>query len=373
MINCGATIDITQLFPPTVTTYVMDSNRPFNLENLLPHHRNIRVFDEAGDTERLEQLIAIHEEMKYDPESDSSGSDTGEEEDDEFGRLQSDRPRQRRRLNSPPGVSRVEQRMQRQQRMRELVKYHDVPPYQGCSSAAIAYMLATDLAQTNNSLLWWAIVGVTAQYVFELIDTDKYLDHVSTFSDEVARLNVSEDDGVNEGSIRTEDEYKFMLFRHWNLYESMLHSSYINEMLALSTEAGLVRMHNMLATEGISLKQAKQQYTHMELNTKKELKKKVESMCQLQGIEGVLYPSFSQSFGYHGRLSASDTVHSLNTLLETRPAVALELGEDVRWDGEDIDEMDSTFYTAYDAMGRFDHLQCGIRLCIKKMEAKEAQ
>ncbi|KAG0174425.1 hypothetical protein DFQ28_007696 [Apophysomyces sp. BC1034] len=347
MINCGATIDITQLFPPTVTTYIIDNSRPFNLENLLPQHTNVCVFDDAADTERLDLLIDAHGSMEYDSDSDSSASDTNDE--DEFGRVQSDRPRQRRRLNSPTAV---EQRMQKQEKMRELVKYHDVPAYQGYSSAAIAYLLATDLAQTNNNLLWWAIVGVTAQYVFEHIDTDKYLEHVSMLSDEVARLNVGDDDAMAEGSIRTEDEYKFMLFRHWNLYDSMIHSPYISEILALGTEAGVVRMHNMLATEGISLKQARQQYAHMELSTKKELKKKVESMCQLQGVDGILYPSFSQSFGYHGRLSASDTVYSLDTLLETRSSVALELGEDVRWDDEDGDDMGSTFYTAYDAMGR---------------------
>lgn len=98
-----------------------------------------------------------------------------------------------------------------------------------------------------------AITGVTAQYIFERNDTTKYMDYVKRFSDDVTLFNVSAQGGgikVAEDSIQCEDEYRFMLFRHWSLYDSMFHSGYVASKLGVWREYGQKRLNNMFAKMG---------------------------------------------------------------------------------------------------------------------------
>jgi cell division control protein 45 len=78
------------------------------------------------------------------------------------------------------------------------------------------------------------------------------MDYVKRFSDDVALFNVSAQGGpkVAEDSIQCEDEYRFMLFRHWSLYDSMFHSGYVASKLGVWREYGQKRLNNMFAKMG---------------------------------------------------------------------------------------------------------------------------
>jgi cell division control protein 45 len=57
--------------------------------------------------------------------------------------------------------------------------------------------------------------------------------------------------GADDKSIRfTDQELKFMLFRHWSLYESMFHSSYVASKLGIWREKGKKKLHNLLTKMG---------------------------------------------------------------------------------------------------------------------------
>lgn len=124
------------------------------------------------------------------------------------------------------------------------------------SSAGQMYQLATQLSRGTQDLLWLAIIGVTAQYILERNDTAKYMDYVGRFSDEVAILNQRENPDEPtptkkaEDTIQREEEYRFMLFRHWSLYDSMFHSGYVANKLGVWREFGQKRLNNMFAKMG---------------------------------------------------------------------------------------------------------------------------
>lgn len=122
------------------------------------------------------------------------------------------------------------------------------------SVSAIIYQLAQQLGKTNNELLWLAIVGVTSLYIFEKMDTYKYGELLEIFKDDRARFNIDidEDGAVNPRNviIKPEDEYRFMLFRHWSLYDSMYHSGYVASKLGVWKDAGKKRLNNMFAKMG---------------------------------------------------------------------------------------------------------------------------
>jgi cell division control protein 45 len=120
--------------------------------------------------------------------------------------------------------------------------------------AQALYLLATELERADNDLLWFAILAITHQYVSSRIDRDRYEAFHGLFTDEVARLN-AEPTGVklpnpDDRSIARTEELRFMMFRHWNLYDAMLHSGYVAGRMGIWREKGRKRLQGLLAKMG---------------------------------------------------------------------------------------------------------------------------
>ena len=80
----------------------------------------------------------------------------------------------------------------------------------------------------NNDLVWLSIVGVTDQYLHNHINNAAYVVCYNEVVNKVNMLNIQgiEGDG-SVGSIQQSYEPRFLLYRFWSLYESMIHSEYI--------------------------------------------------------------------------------------------------------------------------------------------------
>jgi cell division control protein 45 len=122
------------------------------------------------------------------------------------------------------------------------------------------YLLATLLERADNDLLWLAILSITHQYIASKIDRDQYNAYQLLFQDEVARLNhvvlPNGNGGIGSGrdpddrSIVRSEELRFMLFRHWNLYDAMLHSGYVAGRMGIWKEKGRKKLQGLLAKMG---------------------------------------------------------------------------------------------------------------------------
>ena len=116
------------------------------------------------------------------------------------------------------------------------------------------YLLSTVLERADNDLLWLAILSITFQYTASKIDRDRYEAYHELMADEVVRLNAIPD-GVrvpnpDDRSISRSDELRFTMFRHWNLYDSMLHSGYVAGRLGIWKDKGRKRLQGLLAKMG---------------------------------------------------------------------------------------------------------------------------
>jgi cell division control protein 45 len=150
-------------------------------------------------------------------------------------------------------MSRLQVRTQRRKQNRLLAEYYSGGMYYANAVSGMVYQLGNQLSKTNNELLWAAIVGVTAQYIFERIDTQKYLSNLQVFKDDRERLDTQpllQSGKTANISIKAEVEYRFMMFRHWSLYDSMYHSGYVSSKLGVWKEAGKKRLNNMFAKMG---------------------------------------------------------------------------------------------------------------------------
>nr|CAF06070.1 related to sna41 protein [Neurospora crassa] len=256
--------------------------------------------------------------------------------------------------------------------------------------SSMMYSLASELGREDNDLLWLAIVGVTSMELIRQL-----------LRDEVRRLNppeigngrvLPETTGIipttarspEDTSIRLSPEPKFLLIRHWSLYDSMLHSPYLFSRLKTWSEAGMKRLHKLLAKMGVSLVQCKQSYAHMDMMLKRELRTKLLKYASLYNLDE-LVPTidtdgkdrggakdgwgFVRSWGWRATLSAQDVGVVVGALLEvgknTTSADDLPAGPsqdllDVDNNQSQSEEWIPRFWEAYDALEDIEALKAGL-------------
>ncbi|XXG99129.1 hypothetical protein Hte_005464 [Hypoxylon texense] len=287
--------------------------------------------------------------------------------------------------------------------------------------SAMVYSLASELGREDNDLLWLTIVGVTSMELYGrssagLAVTVRGSDAKPTngwmgvrgarirqlLRDEVRRLNPpaigrlpsAEGAGVipttardpEDTSIRLSPEPKFLLIRHWSLYDSMLHSPYLFSRLHTWNDSGLKRLHKLLAKMGVSLVQCKQNYTHMDMLLKKELRTKLLKYASLYNLDDMVPAvdtdgrdrggakdgwGFVRSWGWRATLSAQDVgviigamleVGKNSTVLNDEGRIRASQTQDAEDDGgaAESQEWVGRFWEAYDALEDIDALKAGL-------------
>ncbi|UZP45815.1 hypothetical protein NXS19_013627 [Fusarium pseudograminearum] len=376
------------------------------------------------------------EEPTHAGQKRKSWSDGEDDSDD-------DRPRQRRRSNSSSSIPESPRRPQQrgllslQQldvglssdpvepppelnhlQVHQLAHYGD--DYCECESETRPSFIST--TKEDNDLLWLTIVGVTSMEIYgrssagvaaPVRQSDRsrptgWLGIRGTrirqlLRDEVRRLNppeitngrvAIENTGVipttarnpEDTGIRLSPEPRFLLIRHWSLYDSMLHSPYLFSRLKTWSETGIKRLHKLLAKMGVSLAQCKQSYTHMDMMLKRELRAKLLKYGSLYNLDEMV-PSvdtdgkdragakdgwgFVRSWGWRATLSAQDVGVVIGALLEVgKHAQHDDSAIAARQDGREIEEevelaaqgqeWIDRFWEAYDALENIDALKAGL-------------
>ncbi|KAG2149379.1 CDC45 family [Suillus clintonianus] len=376
LLNMGAILDLSSEnwfgeFSMKLTVHIIDSNRPQNLANMFSGGENgerFIVWDD-GEAENMGEERKAWEALTYEPEPDSDEDSELDDEDDvrsnegddphddeEFsergpsGKRRSlgdgDRNQEKRRKLDDQST-----RLSREQRdtYHELIaKYYGSGSWHGQSASATMYILATVLERVDCDLLWHAILGLTFQYTTARISRDTYDKYHSIYYDEVFRLNPLPPDvaanttdaitamSPDDLSVRAAEELRFMLFRHWTLYDAMYHSSYVAGKLGIWKERGRKRLTGLLAKMGFSIPQTQQPYAHMDLDLKHQLRAKLDAIAPEYGLVELTYPSFARCFGYRASpLGAADAVEAVSALLDVAGGIRMEVEvEGARHGGE---------------------------------------
>jgi len=305
-----------------------------------------------------------------------------------------------------------------------LDKYYELGTSYSDPVSSLVYNLASELGREDNDLLWNAIVGVSSLELYGRTGSGVGLNPLSAeggsagwngnrgenirsvLRDEVRRLNpvtdatsVSREATMGEvwgvipttarsatdKSIRLSPEPRFLLLRHWSLYESMLHSPYLSAKLHIWSDAGQKRLAKLLAKMGVSLTECKQRFTHMDMELKRGLRERLIKFAPQYGLDGLVPPKsstgdpkdgwgFVRCWGWKACLSAIDAGVILGAILEVGDARNLnqssfdssnfvgnsENNEIATTTQEQQDlaqeHITSRFWTAYDALGNIDML-----------------
>ncbi|GKT45528.1 cell division control protein 45 [Colletotrichum spaethianum] len=415
-----------------VEVWVMDSHRPWNLGNVFggfplepavedgaslqsrcpagvvagridraykPGKGGIVVFDDGDIEDDLTTEREAYLALLDMPEVDDDGEDLGDDHNDDA----------------------EDEDLEKENVLR---KYYKIGASFSEPISSMMYSLASELGREDNDLLWLTIVGVTSMELYgrssagiavPVRNSDRGQGNGwmgvrgarirQLLRDEVRRLNppevtngrtpTAESSGIipttarspEDTSIRLSPEPKFLLIRHWSLYDSMLHSPYLFARLKTWSETGLKRLHKLLAKMGVSLVQCKQSYTHMDMMLKRELRTKLLKYASLYNLDDMV-PSvdtdgrdragakdgwgFVRSWGWRATLSAQDVGVVIGALLEVGKhhdvAELTQAPKDSQFEEVDDDEIVAMqgeewvgrFWEAYDALEDIDALKAGL-------------
>ncbi|KAF3917645.1 hypothetical protein AA313_de0207178 [Arthrobotrys entomopaga] len=292
----------------------------------------------------------------------------------------------------------------RRKHNKTLTEYYATGSTYGEPISSLIYSLASELGREDNDLLWLAIIGWEGQQMYgrhmHSFSGDQTLNSLSARSigvwgvlrDEVRRLNPPSLTGANSNitsnsslftrattaedySLRLSPEFRFLMIRHWSLYDSMLHSPYLASKLHLWSEHGKKRLHKLLATMGMSLQQCQQKYVYMDTDLKRELREKLDTYKSRYGLEEIVREGVVRCWGWNGCLSAGDVAVVVGCLLEVG-----KTGRGKKWgftgststkkaigreeDEAEVQESIANFQAAYDAIEDIDSLQASLPLAM---------
>ncbi|XP_034548671.1 cell division control protein 45 homolog [Notolabrus celidotus] len=354
LINCGANVDLLEMLQPDDDSifFVCDTHRPVDVVN---------VYNDA----QIKLLIKQDDDLSvpsYDDifrDEDEEGGDSGNESDEG-----SEPSGKRRRFDEGAVERRIERARAKREweaRRREILFDYEQYEYHGTSASMMFFELAWVLTKDTKDMLWWAVIGLTDQWVHEKITHMKYITDIATMQRHVSRHNHRNEDEENSLSIdcmRISFEYdlRLTLYQHWSLYESICNSCYTSCNFKLWTLNGQKKLQEFLADMGLPLKQVRQKFHSMDMSIKENLRDVIEESSIKYGMKDIRIQTFGVHFGFKNRFLASDMVHATTALLEST----------------EKDESDGdNFIRALDSLSRsnLERLHAGIDLSKKKLMA----
>ncbi|KAM9810556.1 cell division control protein 45 homolog [Neosynchiropus ocellatus] len=355
LLNCGANVDLLEMLQPDDDTifFICDTHRPVDVVNVY------------NDTQ-IKLLIKQDDDLGVPSYDDIFRDDEGEEDEDSGNESDegSEPSGKRRRYDEGALERRIERQRQKREweaRRREILFDYEQYEYHGTSAAMMLFELAWVLTKDTKDMLWWAVIGLTDQWVHDKITNMKYVTDIATMQRHVSRHNHRNEDEENSLSIdcmRITFEYdlRLTLYQHWSLYESICNSCYTSCNFKLWTLNGQKKLQEFLADMGLPLKQVRQKFHSMDMSIKENLREVIEESSNKYGMKDIRVQTFGVHFGYKNRFLASDMVHATAALLEST----------------ERDESDGdNFIKALDSLSRsnLERLHLGIDLAKRKLMA----
>ncbi|UZJ54734.1 hypothetical protein CBS101457_004054 [Exobasidium rhododendri] len=348
MLNLGSILSLPDFFtsaadpmpgahilPDHCHVHLIDSHRPYNLDNLFATSRindRLHVWDDGEVQERLGREEKAYSALEFlDDDSSEEESDGEQDGHSTEGEGEEDGPRKRvKRFNEEVSKKRLPPNVINGHR-KVLTRYYNRGATYGMSISGVMLMLAEKLGRAGNENLWLAILGLTSQYTSSQIPHGLYNDLSRGLASDVKALNpevtLKASHAPDDGRIRVvEKELRFSLYRHWSLEASMYHSSYVAGKMGIWKERGVSRLRSFMAKMGLSLVQCRQTFEHMDLDLRQSLVDRIEAIAPEYELMECIYRSFIRTFGFRcSAMSAADIVDGLEALLCAAHGVRIEV------------------------------------------------
>ncbi|KAI5133341.1 cell division control protein 45 homolog isoform X1 [Manis pentadactyla] len=353
LINCGANIDLLDILQPDEDAifFVCDTHRPVNIVNVY-NDTQIKLLIKQDDDLEVPAYDDIFRDEEEEEEHPGNESDHGSEPSEKRTRLEEEIAEQ---------TMKRRERREWEARRRDILFDYEQYEYHGTSSAMVMFDLAWMMSKDLNDMLWWAVVGLTDQWVQDKITQMKYVTDVGVLQRHVSRHNHRNEDEENALSVdctRISFEYdlRLALYQHWSLHDSLCNTCYTAARFKLWSVQGQKRLQEFLADVGLPLKQVKQKFQSMDISLKENLQEMIEESANKFGMKDMRVQTFSIHFGFKHKFLASDVVFATMSLMESPEK-----------DGSGTDN----FIQALDSLSRsnLDKLYRGLELAKQRLRA----
>ncbi|KAK7271861.1 hypothetical protein RJT34_28105 [Clitoria ternatea] len=331
LINWGNHRDLrkTLNLGPKARLFVVDSHRPIHLHNLSHQNDTVVVLFTKDDehqadlTYDFDLTTLANATTASDSESDSD-SDSDSDNDDDGDDGDRNRSRKRRKTNSDNAE---EDPVRLYRKLKKI--YYRLGTFHGKPSGCLMYELAHFLRKNTNDLLWLACISLTDQFLHERLSGERYEggvmeleQHINSSGNLDVATSYTLKDGTkirapNSSQIVFEDQPRLMLLQEWNLYDSMVCSSYIATKLKTWSENGIKKLKLLLARMGFALADCQQKFQYMNVEVKRKMKQEFERFLPEYGLTDFYYRSFLRCYRYSSKISAADVVYGVTALLES--------------------------------------------------------
>ncbi|XP_040107198.1 cell division control protein 45 homolog [Oryx dammah] len=354
LINCGANVDLLDILQPDeeAVFFVCDTHRPVNVVNVY-NDTQIKLLIKQDDDLEVPAYEDIFRDEEEDEEHSGNESDEGSEPSEKRTRLEeeiAERTLKRR------------QRREWEARRRDILFDYEQYEYHGTSAAMVMFDLAWLMSKDLSDMLWWAIVGLTDQWVQDKITQVKYVTDVGALQRHVSRHSHRHEDeahalSVDCARISFEYDLRLALYQHWSLHDSLCNTCYTAARFKLWSLHGQKRLQEFLADVGLPLKQVKQKFQSMDVSLKENLREMIEESANKFGMRDMRVQTFSVHFGFKHKFLASDVVFATMSLMESPE----------RGSGTD------SFTQALDSLsrGNLDKLYLGLELAKRQLRATQ--
>uniref|UniRef100_A0A7N0V3P9 Uncharacterized protein n=1 Tax=Kalanchoe fedtschenkoi TaxID=63787 RepID=A0A7N0V3P9_KALFE len=336
LINWGCHRDLRKILDlgPAARVFVVDSHRPIHLHNLSEENDRVVVLYTLDDEQQADlaydfDVSALANASDLNSDDDGMSEDRSDDESDSEGEEEEagdGHRRKRRKVDSDGGPNEEDP----VKVFRKLKKdYYHMGTFHGKPSGCCVYELSHLLRKNTNELLWLACVSLTDQFVHERLTNERYLagvmeleHHINTSGNLDTVTSVTLKDGTKVRApdalrISYEDEPRLMLLQEWNLFDSMLCSSYIATKMKTWTENGIKKLKLLLARMGFALVDCQQKFQYMNVGVKRKMKDEFDRFLPDYGLTDFYYRSFHRLDGYSSKVSAADVVYGVTALLES--------------------------------------------------------
>ncbi|XP_028341264.1 cell division control protein 45 homolog isoform X4 [Physeter macrocephalus] len=280
LINCGANVDLLDILQPDEDTvfFVCDTHRPVNVVNVY-NDAQIKLLIKQDDDLEVPAYDDIFRDEEEDKEHSGNESDEGSEPSEKRTRLEEEIAEQ---------TLKRRKRREWEARRRDILFDYEQYEYHGTSSAMVMFDLAWMMSKDLSDMLWWAIVGLTDQWVQDKITQMKYVTDVGILQRHVSRHNHRHEDEEHALSVdcmRISFEYDLCLalYQHWSLHDSLCNTCYTAARFKLWSLHGQKRLQEFLADVGLPLKQVKQKFQSMDVSLKENLREMIEESANKFG------------------------------------------------------------------------------------------
>lgn len=377
LINWGCHRDLKQVLGigPSARVFVVDSHRPIHLHNLSDNNDRVVVLYTVEDEQQADLAydfdvsalanasdLNSDDEIEDDSDSDNENESESEGEDADGDGSQGTRKRKRVSDKNESDPVKVFRKLQKE--------YYFMGTFHGKPSGCLMYELCHFHRKNTNALLWLACVALTDQFVHGRLTDERYHagvmeleQHINSSGNLETVTSITLKDGTKVSApdmsrISYEDETRLMLLQEWNLFDSMLCSSYTATKLKTWSDNGIMKMQLLLGRMGFAREECKQKFQYMSFEIKKNMKDMFERYLPEFGLTDFYYRGFLLLHGYSSKMSAADVVYGVTALLESS----------VESDGSSGSKH---FGAAYDALclNKLEKLEIGMKQAIKVQRA----